>query len=1007
MQGPPSERATPLSIRLFGSCHVRLNGEPLPRLRSRKGEWLLALLVLRTGQSIGRDWLAENLWPDSLPDGALASLRQSLKDLRTALGTQGGRIQADTGRRLILDLAGAEVDVREFDLHVRAGDAESLRRAVALYGGPLLDGCHETWILAEREERERAYLNALDRLARDADSQGNPRAAIDYRRQAARAAPLTESVQRALMTALQHGGETQAAVEVYQELRRRMYREYGSEPDAETTALFRQIRATSQSGVRQDTPPSQARISHSKLPVPLTPLIGRQVELAEIESRLLTARLVTLTGTGGVGKTRLALAAAAAAAPQFADGAYFADLSNIQNEVLLLGVISAALGLEQDLGSVHHLTEVLTTRQLLLVFDNCEHLLTATARLASHLLQRCPHLRILATSREPLGLTGEVRTPVLPLSLPEYLAPGQEITATQIETIPAARLFSERGAAVCAGFKPTDAEAPLVLQLCRRLDGLPLALELAASLVDVLSLPEILQHLDDRFRLLSVGDPTKPRRQQTLQAVVDWSYERLDAEEQRLFRRAAAFTGSWSLAALETVCVDPQMSQSPVFPVLTRLVRKSLVVPEDTSIGGRRYRMLETLRQYAQQRLDESGEADRILRRHLQWLAMLVSQAEPEFHGPEQAATLARLAAEDENLNSLLEWALDPRRDLQDFYDGARLAVRLGRYWQIRGLYRQGRWHLLRALERIPHAETEDVASLRASLLGWAGFLALYEGNYREVVERTTAALEVWEVRRDDRGRAEALGTLAIAAKDRGDREVARSLFEESRQLWERVGDARGLAGTVGYLGILAVDAGNPDEAEALFERALALRRELQDIWGIAASLNNLGRLAASREDLEQARLLLEESLGLRRALEDRRSIAITLNSLGALALRQGDTQQAARLFYESLELVTAIGDRRSIAYSLEAAAQLAVEDDQLADGLRLLAAAARLRATLPAPLSNPEAAEQQLLMDSLRQRLGEREASRHLAAGDTFTLAQAVTLARSVLDRTTAANCD
>lgn len=1007
MQGPPSERAAPLSIRLFGSCHVRLNGEPLPRLRSRKGEWLLALLVLHAGQPIGRDWLAENLWPDSLPDGALASLRQSLKDLRTALGTQGGRIQTATGRRLILDLTGAEVDVREFDLRVRAGDVESLQRAIAVYGGPLLEGCHETWILAEREERERAYLNALDRLARDADSQGNFTAATGYRRQAAGAAPLTESVQRALMTALQHGGETQAAVEVYQELRRRMYREYGSEPDAETTALFRQIRATSQSGVRQDTPRSEARISHSKLPVPLTPLIGRQAELAEIESRLLTARLVTLTGTGGVGKTRLALAAAAATAPQFADGAYFADLSNIQNDVLLLGVISAALGLEQDLGSVHNLTEALTTRQLLLVLDNCEHLLAATAPLASHLLQRCPHLRILATSREPLGLTGEVRTPVLPLSLPEYLAPGQEITATQIATFPAARLFCERGAAVRAGFKPADAEAPLVLQLCRRLDGLPLALELAASLVDVLSLPEILQRLDDRFRLLSAGDPTKPKRQQTLQAVVDWSYERLDVEEQRLFRRAAAFGGSWSLTALEAVCVDPQISPAPVFPVLSRLVRKSLLVSEDASAGGRRYRMLETLRQYAQQRLDESGEADRILRRHLRWLANLVSQAEPELHGPEQAATLAHLAAEDENLNSTLEWALDPQRDLQDSYDGARLAVRLGRYWQIRGLYRQGRWHLLRALERIPLAETEDVARLRASLLGWAGFLALYEGCYREAVECTTEALHTWEALRDDRGRAEALGTLAIAVKDQGDRVSARALFEESRRLWERVGDVRGLAGTLGYLGILAVDTGDLDEAEARFQQALALRRELQDIWGIAASLNNLGRLAASQENLEQARLLLEESLELRRALGDRRSIAITLNSLGALALKQENALHAARLFTESLELVNTIGDRRSIAYSLESAAQLAVGDDQLTDGLRLLAAAARLRATLPAPLSAPEAAEQQRLIDSLRQRLGERESSRHLAAGDTFTLVQAITLAHGVLRRIATVNCE
>lgn len=990
MHDPTSE--APLSIRLFGSFHVRLAGRPLPSLRSRKGEWLLALLVLRAGRPVAREWLAENLWPDSLPDDARTSLRQSLKDLRTALGEQEWRIEAVAGRRLALDLTGAEVDVWEFEAGVRAGDAERLRRAIELYAGPLLEGCAETWVVAEREEREQAYLIALERLAHAAEAQGDPAAAVGYRRRAAAAAPLTEPIQRALITALAHGGETQAAVDVYQQLRRNLYREHGTEPDTETTALFQQIRAEARSKGETATSKRKPHPAKTGLPTPLTALIGRQAELAEIENRLLTARLVTLTGTGGVGKTRLALAAAAEAAPQFANGAYFVDLSGIHSEAMILSAISAALGLERDLGTPQHLTTALSTRQLLLVLDNCEHLLGACARLANALVTQCPQLRILATSREPLGITGEVRVPLTPLALPTAASPDYPVTIEQARASPAVRLFCERAAAVCAGFKLTSAEAPIAAELCRRLDGLPLALELSAALTDVLPLSEILQRLDDRFRLLSIGDPSRPERQQTLTAMVDWSYEQLDADERRLFRRAAVFAGNWSLAALDVVGAD---LPSPAFPVLARLIRKSLVVPEETRAGGRRYRMLETLREYAAQRLAEAGEAETIRRRHLEWVAALVSEAEPDLTGPEQVSTLARLSADEENLSGALEWALDPQRKVEDYVLGSRLAAQLGRYWQIRGLYAEGHRHLRRSLER----DLEE-PRLRASLLGWAGFLALYRGHYATAVQLAKESLQAWEALGDDRGRAEALGTLAIAAKDQGDRVTAHTHFEESRQLWERVGDRRGLAGALGYLGILAVDAGNADAAEELFGRALGLRRSLQDVWGIAASLNNLGRLAAGRGDLERAHALLAESLEFRRKLGDRRCMAVTLNSLGTLLLKQADLQPAARHFAESLELVTKIGDRRSIAYSLEAVARLAIAAEYPAEGLRLLAAAANLRTLLSAPLSAPEATVQDRLIESLRERLGERESSRHQVAGEALSQAQAATLARSVLQR-------
>jgi len=997
MHDPLSD--APLSIRLFGTFQARLSGKSLPGLRSRKGEWLLALMVLHAGRPVGREWLAETLWPESLPDDARTSLRQSLKDLRTALGDQSWRIASLAGRRLALDLTGADVDLVTFDAKVRAGDIESLRQAVGLYTGPLLEQCAELWVLGEREAREQEYLKALDRLAREAEARGELQAAVGYRRQAAAAAPVTEPVQRALMTALARAGDAQAAVEAYQQLRRRLYREHGTEPDAATTALFRQIRANAR---RTSEAPDSERVPRATrvgLPAPLTSLIGREAELAELENRLLTARLVTLTGTGGVGKTRLALAAAAQVAPQFADGAYFVDLSPSPNEPALLSAIATSLGVERELGSPQHLTGALSARQLLLVLDNCEHLLRTCARLANALLTQCPHLRILATSREPLGVTGEARVPLNPLPLPDLLPGEHAVTTEQLAASPAVRLFCERAATVCPGFRLAGPEARVVAEICRKLDGLPLALELAAALTDVLSLSELRHRVEDRFALLASGDPTRPERQQTLQAMVDWSYERLAPEEQLLFRRAGVFSGSWSLAALEVVGADPADPADPVFPVLVRLIRKSLVVPEEGPGGARRYRMLETLRCYARERLVESGEAAAIQRRHLGWLTDLVAQAEPELTGPNQIAALARLATEGENLSAGLEWSLDPKATGDDAHAGATLAAQLGRYWQIRGFYAEGSRNLRRCLERLSFTDTEADRRLRASLLGWAGFLALYVDPLPTAVRFAEASLHEWQRLGDDRGRADALGTLAIAAKSQGDREKARTLFEASRQLWEQIEDSRGLAGVLGYLGILAVDAEEPDTAEELFERALALRRSLRDVWGIAASLNNLGRLAASRGQFQRARALLEESLSLRRELGDRRSMAVTLNSLGSLILALDDRPHTARLFAESLEMASQIGDRQSIAYSLEAVARLA-GDEAPADAVRLIAAASGIRVALPAPLSAPEAAMQHQFTEALRERLGERDATRLQSEAEALSLVQAVSLARTVLER-------
>ena len=971
----------PLTIQLLGSFHVTVEGEPLPRLRSRKGEWLLALLVLRTDRPVRREWLAENLWPDSLPEDALTSLRQSLKDLRTALGSQAWRLRAVSGRALQLDLSGAEVDLRRFDEAVRRGDRHSLELAVSLYAGPLLEGCSEPWVLAERSARENAYLSALEHLARGARTRGEPRKACEYLRAATVTAPHSGSLLRELLQALSDAGELQAVVEAYHEHRRWLYREHGARPDEETVTLFHLLRLAK--------PVTATPLTTGNIPKPFTSLVGREAVLRELEGKLLTSRLVTLTGPGGVGKTRLALTVAYEGSADYADLAWLVELSALRDPVQLPAAIARGLFLEPAPASVPELVRALAGRQLLLVLDNCEHLLAACAHAVSAILGNCPDVRILATSRERLGITGEVVLPVAPLALPEG-------GAIDLGDYPATRLFRDR-----AGLSTVSAEeADAIAQLCRRLDGLPLAIELAAALTDTLSVGEIAARLSQ----LRSDDPTLPERHRTLAAVVDWSYQRLDLRERLLFRRLALFAGTWSLALAEAVCADEaELPAAEVLPVLVRLVRKSLVAPEDARFAERCYRMLETIRAYAEHRLPVR-ERELLQRRRLLWLVTRAEDAEHRLTGPEQREALARLDAEYGNLRAALEWGL-ASREPDALHAGQRLAAALGRYWQIRGLFAEGRSVLQQALERGALERGAPDGALRARLVGWAGYLACFQGEYVAARELAREALRLYEALGDARGGAEALGTLAIVAKDQGELEAARTLFLESRGGFERVGDRPGVATVDGYLGILAAAAGEDADAERLYLQALAERRALGDTWGIAASLNNLGLLALRRGHLSAAEPFLAESLTLRRELGDRRCQAVTLNNLGKIALRQGHPDRAAQLFAESLELAVAIGDRRSLAYSLEAIARLQIEHGDPAEGVRLFASAAALREELSAPLAAREREEQDHLQEQATSALGREAADRCAHEGRLRELTRTLAAARTSLRRYSASS--
>jgi len=555
-----------LRLRLFAPFEATVQGRPLPPLHSRRSQWLLALLTLRPGQEVARDWLAGTLWPDSREAPVLANLRQSLTDLRRALGTEAWRIQSPTRQTLRLDLAGADVDVLAFDraARERRGDLDALDAMVALYRGPLLEDCNEEWVLPERAAREQSYLLALERLARAARERNDPDIAIGYLRRVLALDPLREGAQRDLMECLAEGGSYAAAMAQYRDLRLLLRREMNAEPDPETVALFERLRdrakakAASQAtfggvGAGADGPsptplsPVERGVPRgSPLPVPLTELIGREASVREVLGLLLgpsrSSRLVTLTGGGGVGKTRLALAVGQAAYQErpgdFPDGVWFADLSALSPLSSLSArgelrqipeAVARALRMNVPPGwdPADALQSFLTTRSLLLILDNCEHLVDAVAPLAEILLSACPGLCLLATSRERLGLLGETLWQVPPLPAPDPDAvPVQH--PRELGAFSSVALFAARARAVSgAGFALAEGNARDVARICARLDGIPLAIELAAARVRTLSPGQIAELLDDRFRLLTGGSRTALPRQRTLKATLDWSWDLL------------------------------------------------------------------------------------------------------------------------------------------------------------------------------------------------------------------------------------------------------------------------------------------------------------------------------------------------------------------------------------------------------------------------------------------------------------------------------------------------
>lgn len=732
----------------------------------------------------------------------------------------------------------------------------------------------------------------------------------------------------------------------------------------------------------------------SNLPMPLTSLIGREHDVATVATLLQQreVRLLTLTGPGGVGKTRLCFAIAAVLRDVFVDGIMFVDLAPLTDPDLVLATIAQVLDVTETSGqtllvSVHaHLRE----RHLLLVLDNFEQVLAAGLVVAD-LLQAASGLKMLVTSRQPLHLRGEHEVAVGPLALPASGVYDLQ-AVTQYDAV---RLFIDRARATRVDFQVTNANARFVAEICARLDGLPLAIELAAARVKLLPPEALLKRLSTRLHTLTGGQHDLPARQQTIRATIDWSYALLEPAEQALFARLAVFAGGLTLEAAEAVCGEnPGVT---VLDGLQSLIEKSLIQQMGNADGEPRITMLETIREYALERIQESDEEPALRRRHTAYYLHMAEAAEPELRGQQQRMWLDQLEAEHDNLRAALAWS---QATIDEQASGLRLVAALRWFWFYRGYLSEGRRWLATMLdmgERPAGARATPHMRDRARALGSSAALAWQQGDYQMARAQRVEAVSIWRELGDMPGLADELHYLGHLALDQRDTMMAHSAFEESLALYQALGNGFLIHALVGDLGMVAYHQGDYVTASRLLEESVTGLRTHGPTDTLGDHLNRLGDLARLAGDYKRAAHLYDESLALFRELRGNLGIASALHKLGYVAQYQGEYMRAQGLFAESLALQRQLGNKQGIAECLVGLAGLAgvqephVAGDQRA--ARLLAAAAGLLEAMNVPLAPADQA------DFDRAHAAARRESDEVAWTEAWARGQAMSLEQAIVD--------
>jgi predicted ATPase/DNA-binding SARP family transcriptional activator/DNA-binding CsgD family transcriptional regulator len=995
-----------LRICLLGGFEVSVGSRSMDAgaWRLKKAAALVKLLALAPDHRLHKEQAMDLLWPDLGKKAAANNLRQVLHAARKTIdATAGSAYVTSVGESLALAPDGPLwVDVRAFEeaaARARGSDDPAVyRAALDLYAGDLLPGDrYEGWAESRRERLRQMYLALLVGLARTLEERGEYDPACDALRTAVAAEPTLEEAHAAMMRLLALSGRPEGALAQYERLRDALARSVGRKPTSATCDLRDRIAA----GTFVPAPPAGAPQERSPggeghdLPAGRTRFIGRESELVAVKRELAMTRLLTLTGAGGSGKTRLALEAGRELYGAHRGGARLVELAPLSEPGLVTAEAASALGVTERPGQAlaQTIVEALRDREILLILDNCEHIVEAAARLADLLLDGCPRIKILATSREPLGVPGEVLWRVPPLSLPDE--DGGE-TVEGLIRYEAVRLFVDRSRLRLPGFSLTAENAPAVARVCRKLAGIPLAIELATARMGTLAVEQVAQRLEASLDVLSAGSRTAEPRQRTLRATLDWSYDLLAADERALFGRLSVFAGGWTLEAAEAVGAGKGIEPHEVLDLLGGLVDKSLVIAGPAPGGAVRYRMLEPVRQYARERLEKSGEAGETRDRHAALFLALVEEAAPELVGELQRDWVDRLEGEHDNLRSALAWTL--RKGDGD--SGLRLGAGLWRFWFAQGYLSEGRGWLRRAV-----LKGERVAShAKIQTLEGMGWLAQNSGDLEDAQAAYERMLELSRTLDDKGSIATALNSLGTIAGHRGNHARARALLEENLAVLEEMSEG----GTdtilkrhhaINLLGLLALDEeGDAARARELWGESLALARRAGDTYRVGIMLTGLSYASVIEGDNDAVEAFGEEALSVAREIGSGGTAFVpeVLVNSSLAALSRGDLARSATLLIEALTLALDRGANPSVVNALEAMASLAACRDDATHAARLWGAAEAAREVSAIALPPGDRKLHEPHLATARSRLGDEAWAAALAEGHAMTLEEAAEYALS-----------
>jgi len=936
----PKIKFPQIRVYLLGRFRIEHETEVI-QLSTRKTESLLAFLVLNP-ENHAREKLAALFWGDSSDTEARNSLRNALAVLNKKLGhdllvVNRQSVQVNPEYPLWVDALEFETQTSSF-LSNPVYDSHAVE--LDLYQNDLLIDFYDDWVFTHREHYRSLFLQTLLQLTQQFRSQSEYEQAIQLTHKVLAFDPANERAHQHLMFCHMALGDRNAALKQFEECARVLKEELGVEPSSATAALSEWIKQTPP-GIH----PLEARITN--LPFPFSSFIGRKHEMAEIKHSLSSTRLLTLAGSGGSGKTRLAIQVGMDLLDSFNDGVWWVDLSSLKNDSLVTQSIAKSLGIQDMPGQplAETIANHIQSKYLLIIIDNCEHVIEESVKAIDFLLKECPRLKIIATSREALGVPGEQIWNISTLSIPD---PQRLSIIELLMEYEGIRLFVDRAKSVNKDFALTEKNASFVAQICTSLDGIPLAIELAAARIKLLSPDQIAVRLNDRFQLLTSGNRTALPRHQTLQAVMDWSFNLLNDKERLLLQRLAAFSGGWNLDAAEAVCSDEQLDTNEILDLLSNLVNKSLVIKDGERDGKARYRMLETIKQYAQYVLRKSGAEAKTQERHCAYFLKLANAANPHlgFFLPdaEMIKWMNILEPELDNLRSVLNFC---EAHLGHLKSGLEMASKLHWYWLVSNQLAEGWDWINKFLLADDFSETAQAQALVS-----AGFIACWRGDFTS----------------------------------------ARPVLEKSLGLFEEVDDRAGIAFSLHGLGFAANGVGEHERADPLFGQCLQIAREIEDNWIISFALHFIAVGTSFQGKYDLARSQFEEHINLtHEGVGNAQGIGFSLFHLGRIDRLQGDCNSAQVHLTEALQLFWQIGDKRGLGYSLFGFACLAQVLEEPDRAAHLIGVVDSIREDLGTLLEAILQIEYEQAKAAIQEALGEEIFQIAWSEGNKMTLEQAV----------------